>query len=55
MKPRATALLGCQICHSLRLRTTLAGKRLSISPGRPVALDSSPVDQPAIDAMCQYL
>jgi integrase len=26
MKPRATALLGCQICRSLRLRTTPRGQ-----------------------------
>ena len=26
MKPRATALSGCQICHSLRLRTTPRGR-----------------------------
>jgi hypothetical protein len=26
MKPSATALLGCQICHSLRLRTTPRGQ-----------------------------
>jgi hypothetical protein len=54
MKPRATALLGCQVRHSLRLRAT-PREQAPLDFTGPVALDSGPVDQPAIDAMCQYL